>query len=62
MPAAMTAVKKMAVQYIKILFPERGKSDLRISTAILAVPFRREDFSRSSFFKASSIRLISDLP
>jgi hypothetical protein len=50
-----------ATKYNAILLPGRGKSALRISAAILGGLLPRDNLSRSSFFKASSMTLISGL-
>ena len=51
-----------ATKYNAILFLGWGKSALRISTAILGGLLPRDNLSRSSFLKASSMTLISGLP
>jgi hypothetical protein len=53
---------EMTTKYNAILFLGRGKSALRISTAILGGLLPRDNLSRSSFFKASSMTLILGLP
>jgi hypothetical protein len=51
-----------ATKYNAIFFLGRGNSALRISTAILGGLLPRDNLSRSSFLKASSMTLISGPP
>ena len=57
-PAAMAT----ATKYNRFPLLGRGESVLRISTAILGGLLPRDNLSRSSFFKASSMTLILGLP